>query len=146
MIAILEDDEGRTRAMQIQLTRLGREAVFFTNAPEMLSWLPANLPSVTLMSLDHDLGPNRQGPAGEWDPGDGRQVADALSLFPAQCPVIVHSSHGPAAAGMQYALEGAGWEVVRAYPFNDLDWIASSWVEKVTALLLARESIRIRPA
>ncbi len=145
LIAILEDDARRTETMRAWIEFSGLQAAFFDNAPEMISWLPENLASVTLISLDHDLGPDRPGPDGDWDPGTGRQVADLLTAFRPQCPVIVHSSNAPAAEGMQFALEGAGWTVLRVFPFHDLEWIASSWLERSARRCRSVDNPRYRP-
>ena len=62
LIATLEDDERRTGAMCVEIERVfpDAKAVFIDNAPDMIGWLEKNLPSVALLCLDHDLGPNRR--------------------------------------------------------------------------------------
>jgi FixJ family two-component response regulator len=137
MIAILEDDERRAEAMRAVVLELGCEATFFTSAPEMRRWLVDNLPSVRLMSLDHDLGPNRIVGDALFDPGTGRDVVDMLISNNPTCPVIVHSSNADASVGIIFALEGSGWQARRVYPYDDLDWVRSSWAEAVQELLKA---------
>src|SRR5215208_5877028 len=58
VIAILEDNPARAAAMKSALHRRfpDAEAIFFDNAPDMVAWLPGNLPTVCLLSLDHNLG------------------------------------------------------------------------------------------
>lgn len=136
MIAVLEDDQRRAEAMMEEIQRLLPEArtVFFDNAPDMVEWLKDNLPSVRLLSLDHDLGPNRQRHGQVFDPGIGRDVADFLATRKASCPVLIHSSNTGAAYGMELTLEGAGWSVERIAPFEDLTWIKAQWSQRVAAL------------
>jgi hypothetical protein len=61
-ILVLEDDEDRVAALKKVLAeRFDQfEHVFFDNAPEMIAWSKENLKQVSLICLDHDLGPNRQ--------------------------------------------------------------------------------------
>ena len=62
-----------------------------------------------------------------FEPGIGREVADFLAQHAPVCPVIIHSSNGPAAQGMQFCLERAGWSVTRVYPLDDLAWVERGW-------------------
>jgi hypothetical protein len=71
--------------------RLPYEAQFFDNAPDMIAWLEKHLTEVVLISLDHDLGANRQRSGKVFDPGTGRDVVDFLVQHPPGCPVIVHT-------------------------------------------------------
>ena len=137
IIAILEDDEQRTVAMMQALENLSPDSriVFFDNAPDMISWINENIPSVRLFCLDHDLGPDRVRKGKKFDPGVGRDVVDILCTKPASCPILIHSSNPVGAEGMQFALEYAGWSVVRAYPFEDLTWIQAHWIKRVAGLL-----------
>lgn len=136
VIAILEDDQRRADAMKEEIQRLFPSArtVFFDNAPDMLEWLRNGLPSVRLLCLDHDLGPNRQRQGETFDPGIGRDVAEFLAARKASCPVLIHSSNAEGAYGMQFTLEDAGWSVERVAPFDDLRWIRAQWSERVAAL------------
>ena len=135
LIAILEDDPGRTAAMKEALQRElpAGEAIFFDNAPDMIAWLKANLGKVCVLSLDHDLGPNRDREGETFDPGVGRDVVTLLETMPSACQVIIHSSNSPAADGMLYALEYAGWSAERLYPFHDLTWVDSHWIGRIIA-------------
>jgi hypothetical protein len=108
-----------------------KELVLFDNAPDTIEWLEKNLSSVILISLDHDLGPNRERNGKVLDPGTGRDVVDCLVTQDPVCPVIVHSTNYVARDGMIFALEGAGWEVSYVSPYNDLEWIGEVWAEEV---------------
>lgn len=129
LIAILEDDERRREAMEVQLEgRLpGARLVVFDNSPDMVAWLRSNLGNVDLISLDHDLGPNRERDGEVFDPGTGREVSSYLLECTPRCPVIVHSSNPDAAPAMTFELEEAGWSVRRVIPFSDLEWIGETW-------------------
>ena len=102
VIAVLEDDQRRAEAMKQEIQRLFSSAriVFFDNAPDMLEWLGNDLPSVRLLCLDHDLGPNRQRHGETFDPGIGRDVEEFLVTRKASCPVLIHSSNTEGAYGM----------------------------------------------
>jgi len=136
-IAILEDDAERTQAFRDRLVQVYPEAcvTVFDNAPEMLTWLDDPLAMPTLLSLDHDLGPTRHREGGQFEPGTGRDVVDCLVKRTPSFPIIVHSSNGPAASGMVFALEAAGWQAVRICPVNGHSWIAERWLDAVRHLL-----------
>lgn len=136
-IVLLEDDEDRTTVMRAELARLlpNVQLTVFDNAPDMIAWLGENLPSVDLLCLDHDLGPNRRRDGREFDPGIGRDVADFLAGRPPQCPVVIHSTNNIGADGMQFALEDAGWTVARVFPFGDLQWIPRFWSPQIAAII-----------
>ena len=138
VIAILEDDPGRTNAMTEGLVqRLPiAEAIFFDNAPDMVAWLASNLGQVCLLCLDHDLGPNRQRDGRKFDPGIGRDVVDFLVTQPPACAVLVHSANSERAEGMVFALEDAGWFAERVIPVADLAWVKTQWLERVVSLLV----------
>ena len=146
VVAILEDDPDRTAAMKQALERElpAAEAIFFDNAPDMIEWLGANLGKVCVLSLDHDLGPNRKREGEIFDPGVGRDVVTFLETMPCSCPVIVHSSNSRAGDGMLYALERDGWPAERIYPFQDLAWVDSHWVGRITACVPGDRSITPR--
>lgn len=135
LLAILDDDPRRIEAMADALVALGLEAVYFNNAPWMIEWLGTNLKTVSLISLDHDLGPNWKEPHGEFNPGDGRDVANWLAERPPQCPILVHSANWAPAEGMLFQLQRAGWIASKVFPFQDLEWIAADWIMKVADLL-----------
>ena len=96
----------------------------------MIRWLNAHLGEAALISLDHDLEPER---AGE-DPGTGRDVVAFLAGRSAVCAVIVHTSIGTAASGMCFALEGAGWSSIRVVPVDELEWVKGDWIREVLRL------------
>ena len=137
VIAVLEDDGGRTSAMKEALASSlpAAEMVFFDNAPDMIDWLAGNLSTVHLLCLDHDLGPNRDRDGERFDPGIGRDVVDFLVTQAPSCPVIIHSSNSNGANGMLTALEEAGWRAERVVPYNDLAWVGERWNERVCAHL-----------
>jgi hypothetical protein len=137
IIAILEDDKRRVQAMkdELRLQAPSASLVFFDNAPDMIAWLKDNLASVRLLSLDHDLGPNRTRGGTTFDPGIGRDVADFLAGRPASCPVLIHSTNVDGARGMQFVLEAAGWQVDRVSPFEDLLWVKAQWSGRVATLV-----------
>lgn len=143
LIAILEDNPDRTAAMKEALLRElpADEAIFFDNAPDMVGWLKASLGTVCVLSLDHDLGPNRKREGEIFDPGVGRDVVTLLETMPSACQVIVHSSNGPAGDGMMYALEREGWSVERVYPVRDLSWVNSHWIGRIVACVNGNRSI-----
>ena len=136
-IAILDDEERRCVAMREVVSQLapGAELHFFDNAPDMIEWLKGELSSLALISLDHDLGPNRERDGEVFDPGNGRDVVECLCTCQPVCPVLVHSSNSPAAQGMCFALENAGWHNQRVFPFDDVEWIASEWHDAVAGKL-----------
>lgn len=138
IVAILDDDADRTAAMKDAMQRNlpDVEPVFFDNAPEMIAWLATNLTTISALSLDHDLGPSRDHAGTRFDPGIGRDVVAVLEKLTPACPIIVHSSNGPAAEGMLYALQFAGWAAERVYPFRDLAWIDEDWIDRVMACVL----------
>lgn len=133
VIAVLEDDPGRTSAMKAALGSALPEAdvVFFDNAPDMIAWLTSNLSSVALLCLDHDLGPKRDRNGARFDPGIGRDVVDFLITRAPACSVIIHSTNSIGANGMVTALEEAFWTAERVVPYNDLAWVTERWNERV---------------
>lgn len=131
-IAVLEDEARREQAMRGILSEYPAfQAQFFDNAPDMIEWLRSHLAETVLISLDHDLGPNRRRSGQVFDPGTGRDVVDFLIQHPPTCPVIVHTSNGYSAPGMMFAFEYAHWSTIRVVPYNDLDWITQVWAKAV---------------
>ncbi|MCZ6690099.1 MAG: hypothetical protein O7H41_10885 [Planctomycetota bacterium] len=133
LFGLLDDDAGRKEGMLRILSREypAHEVRFFDNAPDMVDWLRTDPEGLILLSLDHDLGPNRERDGEIFDPGTGRQVAEVLLDRTWRVPVVVHSSNGPAADGMQVTLETEGWKVSRSYPFADLDWLEKDWIDVI---------------
>lgn len=136
-IAILDDDERRqqTMAATLEQLQLPYDVQFFDNAPDMIPWLQEHLSQLVLISLDHDLGPNRRRQGEIFDPGTGRHVVDFLIDHLPACPVIVHSTNGYCAPGMMFALEYAKWSGHRIVPYDDVGWITQAWVKAVKEIL-----------
>jgi hypothetical protein len=128
--AILEDDAGRREAMSLHGKRLG-ELIFFASAHSMIAWLREHLGECALISLDHDLVALESGE----DPACGRYVVDFLVEQKVRCPVIVHTSNAIYAPSMTCQLERAGWRFERVPPFNDLEWVETSWAKVARSLL-----------
>jgi hypothetical protein len=138
-IAILEDDADRIDEMKRRISTCLQECevVVFDNAPDMIKWLRGHLEEVRLICLDHDLGPNRDRNGETFDPGTGRDVADYLACRAPVCPVLIHTTNSMAAPGMVLVLSDSGWAHSRVVPYNDLEWIRSSWIVDVKNLLEA---------
>lgn len=135
VLVLLEDDARRAEAMcRVTTTYLGIPVVHQDNVPDLLEWLRKNLQRAVLIALDHDLGPSRIRDGQRFEPGIGREVADFLAQRTPVCPVLIHSSNGPAADGMQFCLERAGWSVTRVYPLDDLTWVERDWKPVVRRL------------
>jgi hypothetical protein len=141
MIALLDDDPSRLSAMREALAGLqaGHEVCAFDDAPQMIIWLNKHLKDCVLVSLDHDLGPNRNVDGEQRDPGTGRDVADYMAGQSPTCPTIIHTSNSMARVGMELVLREAGWTVLLAYPHSDVSWVHSSWL-RVTRLALGQEN------
>ena len=132
-IAILEDNEDRRTAMRCCLAdRLHQyEVQFFDDASAMIAYLKNNLADTVVVSLDHDLD-LKPGEGGRWlDPGTGREIADYLAEQPASFPVIIHTSNGDAAVGMELVLQDAGWNTHRVVPMEDNEWIHGHWLRTI---------------
>ncbi len=142
-IAILEDDPRRREAMESGIAaNLGvHERLFFDSAPAMIEWLRGHLARVKLISLDHDLVELPEQGGASRDPGTGQDVADFLAGHPPCCPVLIHTSNRGTAPGMAFALQSAGWEAERVPPFDDLDWIAKTWVPRLVLKMRSRTGV-----
>jgi len=136
-IAILEDDPRRAAEMRRCVETLDgwAECAFRATATEMIALLEERASETALVSLDHDLGPNREIGGEVIDPGTGRDVADWLARNGPVRPVIVHSSNGFAARGMVFVLDDAGYRTERIVPWGDLGWVEASWLPVVTEML-----------
>ena len=132
-IVILEDNEERRAAMRrcLEDRFYQYEARFFDDATVMRAYLEANLSDTIVISLDHDLELKPNPGGGLTDPGTGRDVADHLARRAPACPVVIHTTNSPAAAGMEAVLQGTGWETCRVLPFDDLDWIPTEWFRSI---------------
>jgi hypothetical protein len=139
-IVILEDNEDRCIAMRSALTdRFSMyEVCRFAEPSATIAYLESNLNNTILISLDHDLELIPDATNGRCrDPGCGREVADYLAQKPPTCPVIIHTTNGSAAAGMERVLREAGWRTHRVVPSDDLEWIASDWIRSVRNAIVA---------
>jgi len=140
LMVILDDDARRIEIMRHEISQKipGLECIIFENAPDLLVWLKEFLSTVTIMSLDHDLGPNYERNGKIFDPGTGRDVVKYLESQNPVCPIVVHTTNRFGGDSMQYALEDAGWVVKRIIPFDDLPWIKNEWIEIVVKLTIER--------
>ncbi|MGC3966567.1 MAG: hypothetical protein QM775_04115 [Pirellulales bacterium] len=141
LIAVLDDESEHSTLMHTVLHEVagGYAYRFFDNAPDMISALPGLLDQVCLISLDHDLGPNRHRDGTTFDPGTGRDVADALALHKPVCPIMIHTSNGDAAPGMRRVLEESGWLIHRVFPHDDTAWIRDDWRTEIITILNQRD-------
>lgn len=137
LIAILEDDERRAEVMRQEIAKRfpSMDCIIFNNAPDMIVWLKDSLEKVTIISLDHDLGPNSERDGKVFDPGVGRDVVDFLESHKPVCPVIIHTTNSFGGDGMRYALEDTGWTVKRVIPFDGSSWIKDEWIDAVVKLM-----------
>jgi hypothetical protein len=132
-ILILEDTAARVGEMRIVMRELlsEYEPVVFDNVPDLLQWMEEHLAEVSLICLDHDLGPTRSRDGQAFDPGIGRDVVDVLGMRAPVCPVIVHSSNSIAVPGMLRVLREAGWRCSAVMPSDDLRWINTDWRSEI---------------
>ena len=137
IILILDDNADRLAAMESLLVESypQYQIVLFDNAPDTIEWLKKNLSSVVVMSLDHDLGPNRERDVQVFDPGTGKDVVDYLVTQKPVCPIIVHSSNYEGRDRMIFSLEVAGWVTSYVIPHAELEWINDTWRLEITKLL-----------
>lgn len=128
---ILEDDRDRRVAMTQRLMERFPflQITFFAAAAELISFLEnQTLPDLAIIALDNDLEMIPL-PFGQWqDPGTGLDVAEWLARqAESLCPVIVHTTNTPYGDKMVACLNGAGWQVERVVPYDDLAWIDQEW-------------------
>ncbi|MFA5802045.1 MAG: cyclic-phosphate processing receiver domain-containing protein [Thermoleophilia bacterium] len=129
LIVVLEDDLRRIEALRnvVELHLGGVSCKVFDSAHVMVYWLKEHISEVCLISLDHDLGPNRIIDGNVHDPGSGMEVVDYLITNRPSCPVIIHSSNSNAVQRMKSALDASGWKSECIVPFDDLSWIEHEW-------------------
>jgi hypothetical protein len=132
MLLMLEDCPERLERFNAVLRAIAPDLPFrvWRDAYQMMQEAGPLLASTTLISLDHDLEPERGGA----DPGDGYMVAKWLTAQGIVRPIIVHSSNGDRASWMAGEFDLAGWRHWRVVPFGD-DWIESDWRRLVRRLL-----------
>ncbi len=143
-IVILEDNEDRRAAMRCCLAdRFHQfETRFFDEAAEMIAFLDENLAETIVLSLDHDLE-LKPGGEGRWlDPGTGRDLANYLAAHEPTCPVIIHTSNGDAAIGMEMVLQDAGWQTQRVLPMDDTAWIPGPWFRSIRKAIVGSASAK----
>src|SRR5207237_9998450 len=92
VIRMLEDNAERVERFVAVLARVapGVELRLWRDAWKMIREAPPLLASARLISLDHDLDPEREGAD---DPGTGWDLTKVLAALPPCCPVIVHTSN-----------------------------------------------------
>ena len=136
MIYILEDNDERIQQFRAAAAAVAPDVPvrFWRSAREMIADLVDALEHASIISLDHDL--NRLGD--EPDPGTGYDVARLLGELIPCCPIVIHTSNGERGTWMEGALQHAGWQYERVYPFGD-DWIANDWAPVVRRALSRQE-------
>lgn len=138
-VAILEDNAERQAAMETYFhDRFPQYPIrFFASAVEMIWHLRRHLSDAIAVSLDHDLEPVQVAGRESLDGGTGRHVADYLASETPVCPIVIHTTNGPAGTAMQSTLEDAGWSTSRVTPYGDLDWVSEVWVRAMRDAIVA---------
>jgi hypothetical protein len=133
MLLMLEDNAERVERFTATLRGItpSLSLRLWRNAWVMIRELQPLLPTVQLISLDHDLDPEE---GATDDPGTGWDVAKYLAPLPPVCPIIVHTSNGERAEWMMGEFELGGWKCHRVPPLGD-DWIERDWRRIVRRLL-----------
>jgi CheY-like chemotaxis protein len=128
-IVVLEDNVERQAVIRSCLADrfYMYEHHFFDDACEANAFLHQYLAETIAISLDHDLEMKMASDGRCVDPGNGRQVADFLATQMPVCPIIVHTTNGDAAVQMLATLKRSNWRVRRVLPFDDMNWIPSTW-------------------
>jgi CheY-like chemotaxis protein len=146
-IVILEDNAERQRAMRAWLADrfYSYEHQFFDDSSEMIRYLADHLTDTIVISLDHDLELKPTPDGRCLDPGSGREVADYLAARIPVCPIVLATTNGPAAVGMELVLREAGWKTRRVVPFDDLRWIETDWYPAIRRAIVGPPSRRPSP-
>lgn len=134
-IVVLEDDADRIAEMQRLLQAKACVPEVFRSSHELVAALDRDSSGIAVLSLDHDLIDE-----GGRDLGTGRAVADFLAGRQPQFPVVIHSSNGLAADGMESVLQEARWTTVRVSPYEDLTWIEEAWFPAIRRILKPRKA------
>jgi hypothetical protein len=136
MILMLEDDAERLARFTATLAAIAPDVALrrWRDARTMLEEMEDQLPAARLITLDHDLEPERED---DPDPGTGWDVVKVLAARPPCCPVIVHTSNGERGTWMMGEFELGGWDAHRIYPLGE-DWIERDWRRLVRRLLRKR--------
>jgi CheY-like chemotaxis protein len=142
-IVILEDNAERRAVMADCLAdRFHQyEARFFADAAEMIAFLETNLTDTIVLSLDHDLELQPTAAGRCLDPGTGRDVADFLARQQPVCPVIIATTNGAAALGMEAVLRDARWQTHRVLPMDDTEWIPREWFRAVRRAIVGSATV-----
>ena len=124
-------------AMQAALAMQGLAGVstILDNSPDAIVWLSQNLIHCGVISLNHDLGPERLRDGVMFDPGTGRDVANYLSERSPVCPVILHTDSFFIRPRLQSILDSSNWAHTFVSPGNGTDWINNAWLPVVLKLL-----------
>jgi hypothetical protein len=132
-IVILEDNAERRRLMRDAVVdRFPQyDLRFFITAGEAIAQLRENYGNLLAIILDHDLDLIPVDGHRLIDPGSGRDVADFLATQPVVCPIVIHTTNGPAAVGMETVLHDAGWKTYRVIPVGEFKWIPKLWFQTV---------------
>jgi hypothetical protein len=127
VILVLDDDRERLDAFRQCMPSLGNgwDLHVWQYVGALRSEAGARLKDARLISLDHDLYPEKAGTA---DPGTGREAAEWLATQHPECPILIHSSNTDAAWGMYNVLARAGCSVEVVHHLNELDWIGTKWL------------------
>lgn len=136
-ILLLEDLEERVRAFEEAVSTLGEaRLVLWRDAHAMIRDLPGLLPTASLVSLDHDLLPQKGIPS---SPGSGLDVCEFLARRKPECPVLLHTANYIKVWPMMNELSFAGWDIHRTPPVGMQEgWIESVWLPRVRMLLERR--------
>jgi hypothetical protein len=137
IIALLDDEPDRIAVMKPWLLENlpSFQVEVFENAPDMIEWLASGVNRCRLICLDHDLGPNQNRNGQVFDPGTGRDVADALAQSAPICPIVIHTTNLHARPGMVFVLEDAGWSVSYVTPYEDTRWIREMWADAIRTVM-----------
>jgi hypothetical protein len=133
-VLLLEDDPARVGRFVAAVRALSSNLSLrvWRDAHAMMREAGPLLEAAVLVSLDHDLVPERPG----HDPGDGYLAAQWLAARPVVPPVIIHTSNATRADWMAGAFELTGRAFRTVAPIGD-DWIERDWVSVARELLAA---------
>jgi len=114
MKIVLDDEEIRLIRFRAKLP----DAIGFKNPIEFLRFVEANMKYIELISLDHDLNFYEFTPYKK--EVNGFDVCNALANMPdlpRDIRIVIHSVNHVGAKRMKWALEDAGFEFVKCWPF-----------------------------
>lgn len=133
-ILLLEDMEDRITAFRAAVGKLpGVEMIVWRDAGSMIRALPEELPAASIISLDHDLLPEK---GTRTLPGTGLQVCEALAKLKPCCPVLLHTANHIQVWPMMNELAFSKWDIHRTPPVRmDESWIETVWLPRIRKLL-----------